>query len=214
MKEIPAYNKRLGVMTVGLFFGTFNPIHIGHLAIANYMQSFTDIKEVWFVVSPHNPFKKRQNMLSEADRLHLVNLAIEGKQGYKSCDIEFKMPKPSYTIDTLARLSEKYPQRKFALIMGADNLELFWKWKNSEMIVANYHRYIYPRPGVSVVSSDVENATFADAPMMDISSTFIRQAVADGREIPFFLHDKVYRYIKEMHFYEKYVPSLSGKTSV
>ncbi len=194
-------------MTVGLFFGSFNPIHVGHLAIANYMLAFTEMTELWFVVSPHNPFKKRQNMLSESDRLHLVNLAIEDHPSYKSCDIEFKMPRPSYTIDTLTRLSDKYPQRKFALIMGSDNLEQFHKWKNSEAIVANYRRYVYPRPGTSHLSQNVENADLVDAPMMNISSTFIRKAIADGKDVPFFLHDKVYRYIKDMHFYENYLPS-------
>ncbi len=195
-------------MTVGLFFGSFNPIHIGHLAIANYMLAYTEMKELWFVVSPHNPFKKRQNMLSESDRLHLVNLAIEDHLSYRSCDIEFRMPKPSYTIDTLARLAEKHPHRKFVLIMGSDNLDQFHKWKNSEMIIANYHRYIYPRPGTPPhLLQNIENATLTVAPMMDISSTFVRQAIAEGKDIPFFLHDKVYQYIKDMHFYEKYVPS-------
>ncbi len=199
-------------MTVGLFFGSFNPIHIGHLAIANYMLAFAEIDQLWFVVSPHNPFKKKQNLLSESDRLHLVNLAIEEHPSYRSCDVEFKMPRPSYTIDTLTRLSEKYPQRKFSLIMGADNLDQFNKWKNCEMIVAHYHRYIYPRPGTPQhLMENVENATMVDAPLMDISSTFIRQAIAQGRDVPFFLHDKVYRYIKDMHFYENYLPSSSKK---
>jgi len=190
-------------MTAGLFFGSFNPIHIGHLAIANYMLSFTKMDELWFVISPHNPFKKRQNMLSEADRLHLVKLAIEDHPSYRSCDLEFRMPKPSYTVDTLARLTGKYPQRKFALIMGSDNLEQFHKWKNSEAIIANYHRYIYPRPETPPqLLENIPNATVVDAPLMDISSSFIRRAIANGKDVPFFLHDKVYRYMKEMHFYE------------
>jgi len=188
----------------GLFFGTFNPIHIGHLAIANYMLSFTDIDDLWFVVSPHNPFKKRQNMLSEADRLHLVNLAIEDHPSYRSCDLEFHMPKPSYTINTLARLTESYPQKKFVLIMGSDNLEQFHKWKNSEAIIANYHRYIYPRPDTPPhLMENIPNATVVNAPLMDISSSFIRQAIANGKDVPFFLHEKVYQYIKKMHLYEK-----------
>lgn len=195
-------------MTVGLFFGSFNPIHIGHLAIANYILACTDIDQIWFVVSPHNPLKKRQSLLSESDRLHLVNLAIEGHAQYKPCDMEFKMPKPSYTIDTLTRLSDKYPQRKFALIMGSDNLETFRKWKNSEEIIWNYHRYVYPRPGTPPhLLGKIENATLVDAPQMDISSTFIRQSIAQGKDIPFFLHERVYRYIKEMHFYENCLSS-------
>ena len=188
----------------GLFFGSFNPIHIGHLAIANYMLAFTEMTELWFVVSPHNPFKKRQNMLSENDRLHLVNLAIEDYPAYRSCNIEFRMSKPSFTIDTLARLADKYPQRKFALIMGSDNLEQFHKWKNSEVIVENYHRYIYPRPETPPhLLDNVPNATVVKAPLMDISSSFIRRTIADGKDMPFFLHEKVYKYIKGMKFYEK-----------
>ena len=191
-------------MTVGLFFGSFNPIHIGHLAIANYMLSFMEIEELWLVVSPHNPFKKRQNMLSEADRLRLVNLAIEGHSSYRSCDLEFHMPKPSYTINTLARLTDRYPQRKFALIMGSDNLAQFHKWKNSEAIIANFHRYIYPRPDTPPhLMKNIPNATVVDAPLMDISSSFIRRAIAAGKDVPFYLHEKVYQYINEMHFYKK-----------
>ena len=189
-------------MTVGLFFGSFNPIHIGHLAIANYMLAFTDIDELWFVVSPHNPFKERHHMLSETDRLHLVNLAIDNHSSYKSCDIEFHMPKPSFTVDTLISLADRYPQQKFALIMGSDNLEQFHKWKNSETIIANFHRYIYPRSGTaSHLMEHIPNATVVDAPLMDISSTFIRQAIADRKDVPFFLHDQVYHYIREKHFY-------------
>jgi nicotinate-nucleotide adenylyltransferase len=192
----------------GLFFGSFNPVHVGHLVMANYMLACTDMDELWFVVSPHNPFKQRQTLLSEADRLHLVHLAVEGRPQYKACDIEFKMPKPSYTIDTLVRLSDKYPRRKFSLIMGSDNLELFRKWKNSEEIIARYHRYIYPRPGTSpALLENIVNATVADAPLMEISSTFIRKAIAQKKDIPFFLPGKVYQYIKEMHFYENCLTS-------
>jgi len=132
-----------------------------------------------------------------------VNLAIGGHPAFRSCDMEFRMPKPSYTINTLVRLADKYPQRKFALIIGSDNLEQFHKWKNSEAIVANYHRYIYPRPETPPhLMENIPNATIVDAPLMDISSSFIRRAIADGKEIPFYLHEKVYQYIKEMHFYE------------
>ncbi len=191
-------------MNVGLFFGSFNPIHVGHLAIANYMLVYTEMQQLWFVISPHNPFKKQQTLLSESNRLHLVNLAIEGHMQYKASDIEFKMPRPSYTIDTLVRLSEKYPQNNFSLIMGSDNLDSFRKWKNSEAIVANYHRYIYPRPGTPQrLLENIPNATLVNAPLMDVSSSFVRQAIGEGRDVPFFLPAAVYQYIKDMHFYEK-----------
>ena len=187
-------------MTTGLFFGSFNPVHIGHLAIANYMLAYTEMKEIWFVVSPQNPFKEQQNMLSENDRLHLVNLAIEDHPSYKSCDIEFAMPKPSYTVDTLTLLADRYPQQKFALILGSDNLELFHEWKNSKTIIANFHRYIYPRPNTPPqFLENVTNATIVNAPLMDISSSFIRQAIAEGKDVPFYLHHKVYNhYIRLM----------------
>jgi nicotinate-nucleotide adenylyltransferase len=194
-------------MHVGLFFGSFNPVHIGHLAIANYILAFSDMAQLWFVISPHNPFKQKHSLLSEADRLHLVRLAIEDHPQYKTSNIEFKMPKPSYTIDTLVRLSEKFPQHRFSIIMGSDNLESFGKWKNHEAITAHYHRYIYPRPGTTHLTRNIENATVVDAPLMTVSSTFIRAAIAEGKDIPFFLPEKTYRYIKEMHFYENYVSS-------
>ena len=196
-------------MTVGLFFGSFNPIHIGHLAIANYMLAFTEIRELWFVVSPHNPFKKQEGMLSENDRLHLVNLAIEGYPAYRSCDIEFGMPKPSYTIDTLVSITGMYPNLKFVLIMGSDNLEQFHKWKNSDAIIAGHHRYIYPRTATPPpVLENIPNATVVNAPLMDISSSFIRQAIANGKDVPFYMNDKVYRHVREMNFYKNlHVPS-------
>lgn len=190
-------------MLVGLFFGSFNPIHIGHLAIANYMLAFTEMDELWFVVSPHNPLKTQQNMLPEADRLHLVNLAIEGHPAYRSCDIEIHMPKPSYTVDTLARINEQYPQQKFALILGSDNLEQFHEWKNSESIIANYHRYIYPRSETSPhFLENIPNATIVNAPLMEISSTFIRRAIVDKKDVPYYLHEKVYQCINERNFYQ------------
>lgn len=190
-------------MHVGLFFGSFNPIHIGHLAIANYMLAFTDMEQLWFVVSPHNPLKKRNKLLTPADRLHLVRLAIDDHPQYCACDMEFKMPQPSYTIDTLVRLSEKHPQQRFSIIMGSDNVDTFHKWKNGDVIIANYHRYIYPRPGTSMeMLANIPNATVVDAPQMDISSTFIRQAIAAGKDLPFFMPEKVYHYIQEMRFYK------------
>jgi len=190
-------------MSIGLFFGSFNPIHLGHLAIADYMMSNSDMSELWFVVSPHNPFKEMQNMLSENDRLHLVNLAIENQPSYRACDIEFHMPKPSYTIDTLSLLSKMYPNQEFVLIMGSDNQDQFHKWKNSEAIIDRYHRYIYPRPETETeLLEHIPNATIVDAPQMDISSTLIRQAIFEGKDVSDYLPEKVYRYLKEMQFYK------------
>ena len=188
----------------GLFFGSFDPIHIGHLAIANYMLSFAGIEELWFVVSPQNPFKQPQNLLCDAERLHLVRLCIEGHSAYRACDAELQMPKPSYTIDTLEYLAAKYPQHEFVLIMGSDNLRQFHEWKRSESIIAGFHRYIYPRPETPPhLLTNIPNATLVNAPLMDISSTFIRRAIGEGKEVPFFLHDKACRYIKERGFYKK-----------
>ena len=166
------------------------------------MLANTDINKLWIVVSPHNPFKNSQDMLSENDRLHLVKLAIENHRSYFACDIEFHMPKPSYTIDTLVRLSEQYPQRKFVLIMGSDNLDQFHKWKNSEAIIDRYHLYIYPRPETPAkLMEHIPNVTVVDAPQMDISSTFIRRAIAEGKDVSSFLPEKVYQYIKEKRQY-------------
>jgi len=189
---------------VGLFFGSFNPIHIGHLCIANYFSEYTDLKEVWFVVSPHNPLKPKSSLLADHHRLELVRLALSDFPKFRVCDIEFKLSKPSYTIHTLAYLNEKYPNKDFVLIMGTDNLITFSKWKNYEQILLNYQLYVYPRP-------DSENSEWhnhasvrlVDAPLMEISSTFIRSALKAKKEIPFFIPDKAYQYLKEMHFYEK-----------
>ncbi|MDR1668062.1 MAG: nicotinate-nucleotide adenylyltransferase [Bacteroidales bacterium] len=190
-------------MHTGLFFGSFNPIHIGHLAIANYMLEFTDMEQLWFVVSPHNPFKHKHSLLPERDRLHLVNLAIEPYPQYKASNVEFKMPKPSYTIDTLTHLSEKHPQRRFSLIIGSDNLNSFRKWKNHEAIAAQYHRFVYPRPGSADCLKNIENATLVNAPQMDISSSFIRSSIEQGKDLPFFMPEKAYQYMKEMHFFKR-----------
>ena len=190
-------------MKTGLFFGSFNPIHIGHLAIANYVVEYTDLKQVWFVISPQNPLKKRKGLLADYHRLSLVREAIDGDLRFKACDVEFKMPKPSYTIDTLAYLREQFPERKFAIIMGADGLPTFDKWKNYEELMYSCTRYIYPRPGIDVRGlKNLGNCVFIDAPLIEISSTFIRESIKDGKDVHYFLNDKVYKYLKEMHFYE------------
>ncbi|MDP1623668.1 MAG: nicotinate (nicotinamide) nucleotide adenylyltransferase [Bacteroidales bacterium] len=187
----------------GLFFGSFNPIHSGHLMIASYMAEFTDLKQVWFVVSPHNPLKEKSTLLADHHRLAMVNLAIEEDQRFKVSNIEFKLPQPSYTIDTMTYLSEKYPLKKFALIAGSDIFPTFHKWKNYEELLKQYHFYIYPRPGTGKSKFDGHPAfTGVDAPMITISSSFIRNGIKDGKDMIYFLPDKVWKYIAEMHFYK------------
>ena len=190
-------------MKTGLYFGSFNPIHNGHMAIANYMSAFTDLDEVWFVISPQNPFKTKQSMLPDYQRLELVNLAINDTTGFRASNIEFKLPKPSYTIDTLAYLYDKYPEKEFVLIMGSDNLLHFHKWKNFNEILRNYQIYVYPRPSERAVElMKHPKVKLVAAPLMEISSSFIRTALKKHKDIRYFLPLKVWNYIKEMHFYE------------
>lgn len=191
-------------MKVGLFFGSFNPIHSGHLILANYMLEYTDLDRVWFVVSPHNPLKKKSTLLDEKQRFNLVNIAIGDNTKLKASNIEFKLPQPSYTIVTLTYLKEKYPQHEFALIMGADNLESLHKWKNYEEILNQYQLYVYPRPAHD--GGNLKNharVQFVNAPLMEISSTAIRQAIKEKKDLRYFMPEAEWQYIKEMHFYEK-----------
>lgn len=188
----------------GLFFGSFNPIHIGHLAIANYIVEFTDLDEIWFVVSPQNPLKTKQSLLADYHRLEIVNLAIENYNFFKASDIEFNLPQPSYTIDTLTYIYEKYPNRDFAIIMGMDSLQNIHKWKNYEQIFNYYKIYVYPRPNYnSGKFIDHPKVEIVNAPLMEVSSSFIRKSIKEGKDISCFLPEKAYQYIKEMHFYEK-----------
>ncbi len=192
------------MIKTGLFFGSFNPVHIGHLAIANYMVEFTDIDQVWFVVSGQNPLKKRKSLLADYHRLALVKEAIDDDHRFKASDVELKLPKPSYTIDTITYLKEKYPEREFVIIMGSDGLTTFDKWKNYKLLEKSVCRYVYPRPGVDLQSFDnYPNCIFTNAPMIDISSSFIRESIKNKKDVRFFLHEKVYKYISEMHFFEK-----------
>jgi nicotinate-nucleotide adenylyltransferase len=198
------------MLKIGLYFGSFNPVHIGHIAIAGYMTEFAGIDQVWFVVSPHNPLKKKETLLDDYQRLHMTNLAIGENIRFKASDIEFKMPRPSYTIDTIARLKEKYPDYKFFLIMGEDNLYTLHKWKNAEELVRSHPIYVYPRPYCEKPSSpDLERILSAakintvKAPLMDISGTFIRDGIKKGKNMSYFLPGPVWKYIEEMHFYEK-----------
>lgn len=190
-------------MKIGLFFGSFNPIHIGHLIIANTMVENTDLQEVWLIVSPQNPFKKSKDLLHEFDRYDMVNQAIADNPNLKVSDIEFNMPKPSYTIDTLVRLSEKYPERQFTLIMGGDNLKHLPKWKNYEQILANHEVYVYPRPN-QTSDETLQNhpkVQQVDAPLLDISATFIRRLVHQNKSIRYLVPDTVADHIRIKKFY-------------
>ncbi|MBN1145038.1 MAG: nicotinate-nucleotide adenylyltransferase [Bacteroidales bacterium] len=189
-------------MKTGLYFGSFNPVHIGHLAIANYMIEFTDLDQLWFVISPLNPLKKQASLLEDHKRRSMLEIAVENDDRFRVCDIEFRMPKPSYTIDTLTWLKELHPATEFVLIMGSDGLPTFQKWKNYKIIEAQYKRYIYPRPGYPVEPDKHPNILIADAPQMEISSTFIREALRSKHDIRHFLPGRVYEYITQMHYYE------------
>jgi len=196
-------------MKTGLFFGSFNPVHIGHMAIANYIYEYSELEEIWFVVSPHNPLKKKSSLLADHHRLHLTEIAIGEDNRFRVSDIESKLPKPSYTIDTLTYLREKHPTRQFALIMGSDNLSTIDKWKNAELLIESYKIIVYPRlnkgkePG-HVVKSMLKSAdiVIVDAPLIDISGTFIRSAIREKKDIRHFLPPGVWQYIRDMHFYE------------
>lgn len=187
----------------GLYFGSFNPIHIGHLAIANYLVEFSEIDQLWFVVSPHNPHKKKANLLNDYDRLELAHRAVGDDTRLKVTDIEFYLPKPSYTVDTLAYLKDRHPGHQFKILMGSDNLENFHKWKNYETIVENYGVIVYPRPGFDKTKliSHKNIIVAENAPLMEISSSFIRNAVKEGKDVRHFLPPKVWEYMDEMGFY-------------
>lgn len=194
----------------GLYFGSFNPVHIGHIAIAGYMTEFTPMDEIWFVVSPQNPLKKKGTLLDDYQRLHMVNLAIDKYEGMRASDVEFRLPVPSYTIDTLAYLNEKYPAREFCLVMGEDNLFTLHRWKNAAELVKKCQIYVYPRPGARKPSSPLLDTLLASArvhyvkaPCMDISGTFIRNGIKKGKDMSYYLPEAVSKYIEEMHFYEK-----------
>ncbi|UII34762.1 nicotinate-nucleotide adenylyltransferase [Fulvivirga ulvae] len=189
-------------MKIGLFFGSFNPVHIGHLIIANVMVETTDIDQVWFVVSPQNPFKKRKSLLHEFDRFDMVNSAIFDNYSLRATDIEFNMPKPSYTIDTLVYLTEKHPDYSFKLIIGEDNLRRFPKWKNHDKILDQYGLYVYPRPDSKPSEvNDHPNVKMVEAPMLDISATFIRNCVKKGQSIKYLVPDSVEEMIRGKKFY-------------
>lgn len=192
-------------MKVGLYFGSFNPIHIGHLVIANHLAEYSDLNQVWFVVTPHNPFKKKTSLLEDHQRLEMVYLATKDYQTLKPSNIEFKLPQPNYTINTLTHLQEKHPDYAFSLIMGEDNLKSFHKWKNFELILENHQIYVYPRVSEGKVETQFDghsNIHHIDAPIMELSSTFIRKGIKAGKNIKPLLPEHVWQYLDEMNFYK------------
>jgi len=189
-------------MKIGLLFGSFNPIHIGHLIIANYMANHTDLNQVWLVVSPQNPLKKYGDLINTYDRLEMAKLATDNSKNIKVSDVELRLPQPSYTIDTLVHLKEKYPEHEFAIIMGSDNLVTLHKWKNYKLILRDYRIYVYPRPGY-------ENAEFAShpsvtitmTPLMELSASFIRKSIAEKKSVRYFVPDSVLEFIESKALY-------------
>ena len=189
---------------IGLFFGTFNPIHVGHLIIANHLVEHSDLDEVWMVVTPHSPFKKKRSLLDDHHRLQMVYEATKEYQKLKPSDIEFKLPQPNYTINTLTHLFEKYPEWEFGLIMGEDNLKSFHKWKNYEAILAHHDLYVYPRISEGSIETQFDkhpNIHRVDAPIVEISSTMIRKNIKDGLNVRPLLPYEVWQYVDEMNFY-------------
>ncbi|MBU2926945.1 nicotinate (nicotinamide) nucleotide adenylyltransferase [Winogradskyella psychrotolerans] len=191
-------------MKVGLYFGTFNPIHVGHLTIANHLAEHSDLDQIWFVVTPLSPFKKKSSLLDNYQRLELVHLATQDYDKLRPSDIEFGLKQPNYTIDTLTYLFEKFPKNEFSLIMGEDNLKSFHKWKNYELILENHHIYVYPRISKGKIDTQFNNhpkIIKVDAPIMELSSTFIRNEIKDGKNVRPMLPENVWQFIDEMNFY-------------
>jgi nicotinate-nucleotide adenylyltransferase len=202
-------------MKIGLYFGTFNPIHVGHLIVANHMAEYSGLDQIWMVVTPHNPLKKKETLLDDYQRLELVFLATEAFSKIKPSDIEFKLPQPNYTVNTLAHLVEKYPTHTFSLIMGEDNLKSFHKWKNYEVILQNHAIYVYPRIDDKVTADEVNSKEieshdfknhskihFIDAPIVELSATFIRDAIKNKKNVQPLLPTKVWEYIDHNNLYK------------
>jgi len=193
-------------MKIGLYFGTFNPIHIGHLIIANHMAEHSDLDQIWMVVTPHNPHKQKNTLLDDYHRLHMVHLATEDFPKIKPSDIEFKLPQPNYTINTLVHLQEKHPNYEFSLIMGDDNLNSLHKWKNYEAILQHHHIYVYPRLNSGVIDEQFANHSKIhkiDAPVVELSSTFIRESIKNNKNVIPMLPHKVWEYVEHNLFYRK-----------
>jgi len=191
-------------MKIGLLFGSFNPIHTGHLIIANYLANHTDLDKVWLVVSPQNPLKKYSDLINTYDRLEMAKLATENANNISVSDVELKLPQPSYTIDTLTYLKEQYPQHEFAIIMGSDNLVTLHKWKNYKMILRDYKIYVYPRPGYENAElASHPSVTITMTPLMELSATFIRKALLEKKDVRYFLPDAVLEFIQSKNLYSR-----------
>ncbi len=190
-------------MHIGLYFGSFNPVHTGHLIVANHVVNHTDVDKIWFVVSPHNPLKDSHSLLNEYDRLHLVNIAIEDNPKFRASNVEFHLPKPSYTIDTLAYLTEKFPLEKFSVVMGADSFQNLPRWKNFETLVERYSFIVYNRPGFEVEDRYGAQVQLLDAPLLHISSTYIRRQLKEQKSIKYIVPGAVEKYIEENRYYLK-----------
>ena len=189
-------------MRIGLFFGSFNPMHIGHKVIASYIAEYTDLEKVCFIVSPQNPFKKKQNLLAEYHRLMIIRMEIEDNPKLQVSDIEFNMPKPSYTIDTLVRLQEKYPENEYSIIMGSDNFHTFHKWKDYEQILSNHSVYVYTRPGLDINRNNENIHIIQGVPQINISASFIRESIKQKKDVSYLVPEKAWQYIDEMNFYK------------
>jgi nicotinate-nucleotide adenylyltransferase len=189
-------------MKIGLFFGSFNPIHHGHLMVASFIANHTDLQQIWLVVSPQNPHKTQTSLLNEYDRLHLAQLAIEDDAQIKVSDIEFKLPKPSYTIDTLTYLQEKYPQHQFYVIMGSDSFQNLPKWKNFEALVKNYQFIVYRRPGFDITEDYGADMQYLEAPMLELSATLIRNNCKDGITIRYLVPEQVRLEIERNNYFK------------
>ena len=193
-------------MKVGLYFGTFNPIHVGHVIIANHMAEYSGLDQIWLVVTPHNPLKKKSTLLDDHQRLQMVFLATQDYPKLKPSDIEFRQPQPSYTTNTLVHLQEKFPTHEFSLIMGEDNLNSLHKWKNYEVILQNHDIYVYPRINTDTINPDIEASARihrVEAPVIEISSTSIREGIKDGKNVQPLLPQKVWQYVEHNLFYRK-----------
>lgn len=190
-------------MKIGLYFGSFNPVHVAHLIIANHILNETDIEKIWFVVSPQNPFKEEKSLLNEYHRLHLVKTAVENDNRIKASDIEFNLPKPSYTTTTLAYLKEKNPEHEFCVIMGSDSFQNLHKWKNYEVIVKDYDVYVYLRPGFEVINHVTAKLHIVDAPLLQLSATKIRQYIKEGKSISYLVPENVREEIEKGGYYKK-----------